>query len=63
LPEKAAEDWQNAVEIAHHKDEVYISKARIYEHRGEIEEARQTAQKALEINPDNRAAQGILKRL
>ena len=63
MPEEAESDWHEAVEVTYHQDEAYSFRARIHMHRGELEEARLTASSALEINPANKAAQGILRRL
>lgn len=63
MPDAAESDWQQAVEVAYHADEPYSYRARIHMSRGELAEAQSAANLALEINPDNRAAQSILRRL
>lgn len=63
MPEKAEADWNQALEVAYQKDEVYLFRARIHQSRGEAQEAWLFAQEAVAINPNNKWAQGIIKRL
>ncbi|MEQ8677166.1 MAG: hypothetical protein RLP44_27105 [Aggregatilineales bacterium] len=52
-----------AVNFDHHKDEVYVFKARLHKGRGEIEEALQSAHIALSINPGLANAKRVIRYL